>query len=308
MPGNLVDAGIRPGRRIALGRGRPDPMDPVPAGVSTGADGTSASFVGAVIWAEPDLPGRSPVYGYSHVLGLTTVVPNDALESVSFAKGGFGGNQGNFSASHIAISTKQPAEDRHHTTLFLNNFLTGGHVSGPISDKMSYALSGRISPLGLEYSALKGLMDGHLGSLDHFKAGVGDLYGKFHWKAGDGKRLTAFVLASLDRYGFNMPDGSDEKMGWSNLVASVRYHKTGKKGTSDLSASYNSYGSSQELSNMFHGTENHFSLRSRLDEITLSEDFAKDSDGAARWKMGGRLRYAAFRPGEWPGPSTGNGS
>ena len=285
-----------------LGEGDPIRWIQYLPGVSTGADGTSASFVrGGNMGGNLISLDGVPVYGYSHVLGLTTVVPNDALESVSFAKGGFGGNQGNFSASHIAISTKQPAEDRHHTTLFLNNFLTGGHVSGPISDKMSYALSGRISPLGLEYSALKGLMDGHLGSLDHFKAGVGDLYGKFHWKAGDGKRLTAFVLASLDRYGFNMPDGSDEKMGWSNLVASVRYHKTGKKGTSDLSASYNSYGSSQELSNMFHGTENHFSLRSRLDEITLSEDFAKDSDGAARWKMGGRLRYAAFRPGEVAG-------
>lgn len=271
-------------------------------GVSTGADGTSASFVrGGNMGGNLVSIDGVPVYGYSHVLGLTTVIPNDAIESVSFAKGGFGGNNGNFTASHIAISSKQPPEDRNHTTLSLNNFLTGGHISGPVSDKITFALSGRISPLGLEYVALKGLMDGHLGSLNHFAAGIGDLYGKIHWNAGGGKWLTASTLASLDHYGFSMPDGSGEKMGWRNLIGSAHYHSAGEKGESDLSVSYNSYVSTQELSNEYHGTENHFSLRSMLDEITLSEDFERNTEGTTGWKTGGSLRYASFRPGEVAG-------
>ena len=291
-------------RAVASPLGEGDPIRWIQnlPGVSAGADGTSASFVrGGNMGGNLITLDGVPVYGYSHVLGLTMVIPNDAVGSVSFAKGGFGGNQGNFSASHIAVSSKQPAEDKLHTDLLVNNFLAGGYVTGPLSEKVSYTLSGRISPLGPEYAALKGLMHGQLGSLDHFMAGVGDFYGKFHWKIRDGKTLTASALASLDRYGFNMADGSREQMGWDNIVGSVRYLTTGRKGVSNLTLSYNSYGGTQKLSNEFKGEENHFSLRSKLDEVTLSEDFERYSDGAAKWKMGARLSYADFRPGEVAG-------
>ena len=77
-----------------LGEGDPIRWIQYLPGVSTGADGTSASFVrGGNMGGNLISLDGVPVYGYSHVLGLTTVVPNDALESVSFAKGGFGGNQ-----------------------------------------------------------------------------------------------------------------------------------------------------------------------------------------------------------------------
>ena len=277
-------------RAVASPLGEGDPIRWIQnlPGVSAGADGTSASFVrGGNMGGNLITLDGVPVYGYSHVLGLTMVIPNDAVGSVSFAKGGFGGNQGNFSASHIAVSSKQPTEDKLHTDLLVNNFLAGGYVTGPLSEKVSYTLSGRISPLGPEYAALKGLMHGQLGSLDHFMAGVGDFYGKFHWKIRDGKTLTASALASLDRYGFNMADGSREQMGWDNIVGSVRYLTTGRKGVSNLTLSYNSYGGTQKLSNEFKGEENHFSLRSKLDEVTLSEDFERYSDGAAKWKSSG---------------------
>lgn len=288
-----------------LGEGDPIRWIQYLPGVAAGADGTSASYVrGGNMSGNLITLDGIPVYGYSHVLGLTTVIPNDAVESVSFAKGGFGGNQGNFSSSHIDITTRLPETDRTHTDLFLNNFLAGGQVSGPISDDWSYTLSGRISPLGWEYSALKGLMDGQLGSLDPFKAGVGDLYGKLHWNVKEGRWLTATALASMDSYGFGMPDGSEEKMGWHNVIGSVHYHSTGAKGSSDLSLSYNSFVSSQALTNVYHGMNNHFSLRSAMDEVTLSGDFSKNAQGPTSWQKGFQARYAAFRPGEVAGATN----
>lgn len=291
-------------RAVASPLGEGDPIRWVQnlPGVATGADGTSAVFVrGGNIGGNLITLDGVPVYGYSHLLGLTMAVPNDAIESVSFAKGGFGGNSGNFSSSHIAISSAQPEQGCSQTDLFINNFLTGAQVSGPASDKISYTLSGRISPLGAEYAALKGLMDGNFGSLNHFRAGVGDLYGKLLWKTGHGKSITASTLATMDKYGFAMPDDTREKMGWRNLIGSVRYHTDKEDGGSDLSLSFNSYASSQELFNAFGGSENHFSLRSALDEITLSSDMEKKIDRYTTRKRGGNIRYAAFRPGEVSG-------
>lgn len=304
QPGEILSSpGAIKAAASPLGEGDPIRWIQNLPGVSSGADGMSASFVrGSNIGGNLISLDGVPVYGYSHILGLTMVVPTDVIESVSFAKGGFGGNQGNLSASHIAISTKRPATDTSRTTLFINNFLAGGQHSGPISDNMSYLVSGRISPLALEYSALKGMMGGHLGSLDHFKAGVGDLYGKFLWDIGNGKWLTASILGSLDLYGFNMPDGTDNGMGWRNLIGSVQYHKPGRKGESIFSVSYNSYVSSQELSNVYNGTDNHYYLRSILDEITISNDYERYSESRRKWKMGARLRYALFRPGDIAGP------
>lgn len=271
-------------------------------GVSTGADGTSAVYVrGGNMGGNLITIDGVPIYGYSHLLGLTMAVPNNAIESVSLAKGGFGGNSGNFSSSHIAISTTQPNQDQVNSSIFVNNFLAGANVSGPASDKLSYSVSGRISPLGAEYSALKGLMDGSFGGLDHFRAGVGDLYGKLVWKAGDREIVTASALATLDRYGFNMPDGSDEKMGWHNLIGAVQYHSDKIDGGSDLSLSYNSYGSTQDLSNEFRGSVDHFSLKSMLDEVVASADRVTNRDNGIVLKRGGSIRYASFRPGKVAG-------
>ena len=107
-----------------LGEGDPIRWIQYLPGVSSGADGTSASYVrGGNVGGNLLTLDGIPVYGYSHVLGLTTVIPNEEVETVSFAKGGFGGGQGNFTSSHIAVTTRKPATDRIKKTIVANNFL-----------------------------------------------------------------------------------------------------------------------------------------------------------------------------------------
>ena len=140
----------REGMRAAaspLGEGDPIRWIQYLPGVASGADGMSASYVrGGDAGGNLLTLDGIPVYGYSHVLGLTTVIPNEEIEGVSFAKGGFGGSQGNFTSSHIAVTTRKPATDRIRKSVTANNFLAGGGISGPLTDRLSFSVSGRISP------------------------------------------------------------------------------------------------------------------------------------------------------------------
>lgn len=52
-----------------------------------------------------------PVYGYSHLLGLTTAIPQSVMGSVSLSKSDFDGSDSNFTAAHLKIESRLPKED-----------------------------------------------------------------------------------------------------------------------------------------------------------------------------------------------------
>ena len=65
-----------------------------------------------------------PVYGYSHLLGVTTVVPQSVIASASMTKGGFDGADGNFTSAHLNIVTRKP-ESGYRISAAVNSFLAG---------------------------------------------------------------------------------------------------------------------------------------------------------------------------------------
>ena len=284
-----------------LGEGDPIRWIQYLPGVSSGADGTSASYVrGGNVGGNLLTLDGIPVYGYSHVLGLTTVIPNEEVETVSFAKGGFGGGQGNFTSSHIAVTTRKPATDRIKKTIVANNFLAGGSISGAITDRLSFSVSGRVSPLALEYGFLRGLLpESSFSSLRKFRARVGDLYGKVHWQIAPNQSLTASVLGSMDRYGFMTSDDSDQSIGWGNVIGAVRYIREGERWSTAATLSYNAYDGVQRL--VSEDFDLDFTLRSRRDEITLSGDFTRKSEGPFKLITGGQVKYAVFNPAKVAG-------
>ena len=243
-------------------------------GVATGADGTSAFYVrGGNSGGNLVTVDGVPVYGYSHVLGITSVLPSDVIESASFVKGGFGGAQGNFSSAHLALLTAIPAiGSKRKINATLNNFLAGAGVSATVGEKGSVIAVARISPLSLEYATFKGLLQGGLGDLDRLGALVFDTYGKFTWRFRGRSRISASVLGSLDRYSFLTSDGSDERIGWRNIIGTVQSHHDLGWARFDLSASYNNYRSAQEQKKNFEAKKYNFTLASTLEEITLSAD------------------------------------
>ena len=267
-------------------------------GVATGADGGTAFYVrggnsGNNLFSLDGVP----VYGYSHILGLTTIVPTEALESVELGKGGFDGAESNYTASHLRITTKTPSEPRKWS-LSLNNFLASAGVQGPIGKKVSYLFSARISPLTWEYRTIKSRLPETLGGLDNFTASVGDVYGKLHWKTSAQSSIEGSFLGSLDRYGFDAPDTSHELMEWHNLVGLLRYTREIENVKLEIRASANAYGSSQEQNKIYRDVQNQLSLRSNLSEYTLMTQLRHLLGDRFSLKEGLDIRYSIFSPGQ----------
>ena len=282
-----------------LGEGDPIRWAQAMPGVTTGADGATAMYVrggnsGNNLFSLDDVP----VYGYAHILGLTTIVPSQVMESAALSKGGFDGAESNFTSAHLRIVSKAPSE-RQQTSFAINNFLVSASAEGPISNKLSYLISARISPLSLEYKAVRGALPSILSGLDNFKATVGDAYAKLQYKITSRHTLDASFLGSIDNYGFDTPDSSHEVMGWNNMVGMLRYRWEGDITKFDVTASINKYGSQQKQDKTFRGAENHLSLQSNLMEYGLKAGLSHAFlNGRFTLGEGANLRYATFAPGQ----------
>jgi len=270
-------------------------------GVTTGADGSSAIYVrGGNMGNNLITLDGVPVYGYSHLIGLTTVIPSEIIGTASLHKGGFDSGKGNFTASHMDIRTRYSDAERLSMSVALSNFMASASVETPVGKDMSLLLAGRISPLALEYRAIRGLMPDTF-DINGFNAGVGDAFVKYSWNIGDGRSIHASGLFSLDRYTFIMSEASEESMGWRNMIGAITYQNFGNS-SKDFEAqiSINSYSSSQRQVKEYKDAMNDLSILSEMSEAT----------GRVRWKShvgnrerlsldyGIQARYAAFRPGQ----------
>ena len=288
-------------RAMASPLGEGDPIKWVQSlpGVASGADGSSAIFVrGGNMGNNLFTLDGVPVYGYSHILGLTTVIPVDVIESASLSKGGFEGSQGNFTASHLRIVTRDPSTARTRVSAALNTFLASASVEGPVTPNLSYSVSARISPLAWEYRALRGAMGSVAGGISDFSAGVGDIYGKARWEISRGSTLTAGFMGSGDRYSFVSPDGAYDAMGWDNRIGHLAYRNEGGMSTTDVQVYWDSYGTHQRQEKTYHGVLNEMSLKSDVEEFSISADRHRYTGGRLQIDYGARLRRAAFAPGQ----------
>ena len=296
-------------RRVISPLGEGDPIrwaQGLP-GVSTGADGTTAFYVrGGNMGNNLITLDGVPVYGYSHLLGLTTIIPQDVMSEATLLKGGFDGGSSNFTAGHLAITTRDPDMEKFRMSAAMNNFLASVSLETPINEKMSFMFSGRISPLAWEYKAIQGVLPDLLGGFDDFGAGVGDLYGKFRWQTGKRSYLNVSYLGSMDGYSFGTitEDENDiryqnsEKMGWNNMIGTVSWHLDGARSFMDFKASVNRYTSSQEQHKYYRGVMNHLTLKSSLTEYMFSFDRTESMFKAFKIDYGTKFRIAEFAPGQ----------
>ena len=294
-----LQTGIEGIKAIVSPVGEGDPIRWVQSlpGVTTGADGTTAMYVrGGGSGNNLFTMDGVPVYGYSHILGLTTLVPTSVIESAELSKGGFDGDESNFTASHLRVVTKRP-EGKGKLHLALNNFLVSTGLEGG-GRNVNYLFSARVSPLALEYRAVKNKLPRMLGGLNNFGAFVGDAYGKINIRLNDASYLTASALASQDRYSFDMRTTSHEAMGWNNILGILQYHRMGENTRIDVTASYNRYGSLQQQEKRYYGRLNQLSLSSGLSEYSLQAKMHHSWDSPFVFDEGLSLRYAQFSPGQ----------
>ena len=270
-------------------------------GVASGSDGSSSYYVrGGNMGGNVQTLDGVPIYGTSHLVGLTSAYPAEVISSAEFQVGGFSSEEGNLSSSHIKLRSKDGSFDTFSAKGDVSNFLLGGYVSTPlIENRLSLNAAVRVSPAGLEYKAIKGLMDPEAVSIKDADAAIYDLYAKLKYRVDAKRSLSLTAFHSLDKYNFLMDSGSEDKMTWNNAMAILRYDAPWRKkgGTLGVTASFNHYGNSQGMIKQMDQTSNDLLIRSLLDEGMVHACVNTFAGRSWRLQYGLKGRMARFNPG-----------
>ncbi len=270
-------------------------------GVASGSDGSSSYYVrGGNMGGNVQTLDGVPIYGTSHLVGLTSAYPPEVVSVAEFQVGGFSSEEGNLSSSHIKLRSKDGSFDTFSAKGDVSNFLLGGYVSTPlIENRLSLNAAVRVSPAGLEYKAIKGLMDPEAVSIKDADAAIYDLYAKLKYRVDANRSLSLTAFHSLDKYNFLMDSGSEDKMTWNNAILIAQYDAPWRKkgGTLGVTASFNHYGNSQGMIKQMDKTSNDLLIRSLLDETMLHA--CVNTMAGEKWKAqyGLKVRAARFNPG-----------
>lgn len=284
--------------RTASPLGEADPVKFIQTlpGVSTGMEGSSAYYVRGGNEANnlTTLDGI-PVYGAGHLLGLTISYPSEIVSKTDFHAGGFPSESGGYTASLLQLTTQDGDFRKAHGSVFVNNFLTGGHASVPLKkDRLSLLASARISPMGPEYSLLRPHLEDGLSLPDRLDAWVGDVFSKITWKPGARDRVFLSVFGSYDQYDYEREESSSQALGWSNLIANLTWFHEGHSGWKwKHRLSHNGFRAFQNQS--YRATR--MSLQSALMEEGLSIKAFKHVTAALDVHTGGDLYLSIFHPG-----------
>ncbi len=135
---------------------------------------------------------ETPIFNPTHMFGLFSVFPPDAVSGLDLYKGNVPARYGGRAASVLDISLKNPALDQFKLSggiSLVSNRLT---VEMPIvKEKLGVMLSGRgaVNDFLLPLASKR---------LDNIKAKFGDLVAKVFWRANDRNTFTAMGYLSRD--------------------------------------------------------------------------------------------------------------
>lgn len=269
-------------------------------GVSTGAEGSSAIYVrGGNIGSNLTTLDGVPLYGGSHLLGLSSAYPSDIVSDASFRVGGFHGDESNITASHIRLTTADGSFAKPTYTVSASTFVLGGTVSIPlVRNKVSLISSLRASPLGPEFRVIQSVVGGALDSLSRPQAIVYDGFAKVKWLVDADNNLSLSVFGSQDAYSYRYGGDSDESMGWSNFIANLRHEgHLGSGWSVEDGLAFNRFYGRQGLIRDMSGTLNNLAIISSLNELTVDVVFSRPIRSVCDIRLGVRERFAWFNPG-----------
>jgi len=269
-------------------------------GVSTGGEGGSAYYVrGGSHGANLVTIDGVSLYGVSHLLGFTTAYPEEIIKTADFHTGGFDSEEGNLTASHLRLMTRDGDYCMTQAGVSLTPFLLSAHVSGPIvKDKVSYLGSVRISPIGVEYKALRGIFNRYQNTLRDFGLMVGDFFSKISYQKDSHNKFSFSLFGNLDRYAFRLNDLSDDSLGWGNVIANLSWDCSSTSVFDRVysSFSFNGHSGVQSQETSLNGSNIYFMVRSTLDELTFLSTAEKRWDNWST-QFGYKIRGASFNPG-----------
>lgn len=239
-------------------------------GVASGAEGFSAFFArGGNLGNNLFTLDGVRIYGFSHLLGLTTSVPEAAFSSMDFCIGGFSGETGGMTASHIALHSPHLNPDKLHGSVSLSTTFASASVTAPVwKDKVSILVAGRWSPFGVAYGLLKRGFDRD-GYMPGLSLGVWDLYAKAGWNVAPGHELAISCFSSRDSYDIGFP-GTAYDLGWDNNMGHLSYRWESGPTTLRADASYNRFRNRMEHKAEIAGDANLLQLQTKVAELNFS--------------------------------------
>ena len=302
-PAGLVRIDMASTRRMVTAMGEGDVIKYIQTlpGVSTGVESSSSFYVrGGNLGNNVVTLDGVRLYGYGHLLGITSVFPNTIVKDVTFNVGGFGAESSNLLASHIAVHTKDGNFKEAEGEAGISNFMVGAYATAPIvKEKVSFVAAARVSPLQLEYSLGKGLLEKRTDSFNDVEAGIYDVFGKITWKASGSHKLYGEVFYSMDRFGYGNSKGSAyDRMEWSNLIGQLHWDwRVDDRNSVKASVSYNRYGSNQNQEKTLEGVYNRLGVASRIGEAVANFNYRYRWGRGWELELGARATRADFAPG-----------
>ena len=227
-------------------------------GVSTGAEGSSAVFVrGGNLGSNLITLDGVPLYGSGHLLGFSTSYSPDIAAETRFMVGGFTSEEGNLTSSHIKVSTRDGDFAKLSGGVSVSPFILGGFLSVPVvKEKVSLFAAARVSPMGMELNAIKGLTSA-LDSTSGIKAVVFDFFGKLKLRISPAQDLSFSVFRSLDSYGYNYGRDSEDRIRWGNTIIDLKHDiSLGKNWHIMNNISYDKFENYQGMRKTLGETEN----------------------------------------------------
>lgn len=296
-PAGLVKIDAASSRRMVTAMGEGDVIKYIQTlpGISAGVESSSSFYVrGGNVGNNVVTLDGVRLYGYGHLLGITSVFPNTIVGDVDFNVGGFSAESSNMLASHIAVHTTDGNFSKAQGEASVSNFIVGAYATAPIiEDKVAFVAAARVSPLQLEYAAGKSLLKKNTDLFNDVKASVYDLFGKVTYKVNDRHKVFGEVFYSMDKFGYGNAKGTSyDRMEWNNFIGNLHWSwNIDRRSSVKAWLSYNSYGSNQNQEKMMANAYNRLGVESEIKETVahLQYDY--------RWGRGLQLKLGAKRTG-----------
>ena len=220
-----------------------------------------------------------PLYEVNHLLGLTSVFNEDAVNDVEISTSGFGAKYGGRLSSVINVQIKNGNKFKHIGSATLGLLGAKIHFEGPINKgETSYIFTARSSYINVlvEPIARRFL------SLDETNFGYQDLNLKVHHNLTKNNSISIGTYLGSDKIGFagitndeepiprKIADAKNE-ISWGNRVFNVRFNQIiNKKLFFNISASVVNYSLRSRSSNVYFNYEGDSTTVSELDVFAIS--------------------------------------
>lgn len=277
-------------------------------GVSTGLEGSSAYYVRGGNHGNNlvEIDGVR-LYANSHLLGISTSFPQDAVYSATFYSGNFNGEHSNMLSSFLQVKTKDGRLDKAEESFSVTPFFLSGQASIPlVKDKLSFTLSASYSPLGPLYNSVKTVLSWNDGySLPtEIHASIYDLFAKLYYKTGDHSSISLSYFRTHDDYQFahNYSYSRTDNLAWGNRFLNLCYNSDlGNGWNYSGNTAYNVFSNSQHQKYQNYYSREMLAVVSRLREITSNGKFEYDTGAPFKHGVGYKAGYVFFSPASYLG-------